>query len=289
MAAEGAQAARGCGVRVQHRFGGIILRDGTAVAVHGPGEREGVRRLPARGDRSRRPQLARASRQPDLHAGRGAAAGCEPPVPVERDRRARLFFERSALVETGQVAADMRASRRRTPDAAAAARLSAQPFYNARLRTTCVATRVEAGHANNALPQTARAVVNCRILPGEPRAQVEATLRRLAGDRVKVTVLAAPVTSPPSPLPAPMLARIERLVAAAVARRARDAGDGGRAPPTGCSPAAPASRPTRRRPWSKTPTTCARTGRTSVSAVEAFERATEFWYRLVKAFGTEGA
>ena len=86
--------------------------------------------------------------------------------PLNVTETARLFFERSALVETGQVAADMRAVAASPPDPAAAARLSMQPFYNARLRTTCVATRVDAGHANNALPQMARAVVNCRILPG---------------------------------------------------------------------------------------------------------------------------
>jgi acetylornithine deacetylase/succinyl-diaminopimelate desuccinylase-like protein len=100
------------------------------------------------------------------------------------------------------------------PDSAAIARLSRLPFYNARLRTTCVATRVEAGHANNALAQLARAVINCRILPGASLPDVEATIRRLAGDKVKVTVLTAPVASPPSPLSTTLLTRIEQLVAA---------------------------------------------------------------------------
>ena len=86
------------------------------------------------------------------------------------------------------------------PDQAAAARLSRSPNYNAQLRTTCVATRVEAGHANNALPQLARAVVNCRILPGLPGAEVETVLRQLAGDKVKLTVIEPPMPSPPSPL-----------------------------------------------------------------------------------------
>ena len=60
----------------------------------------------------------------------------------------------------------MKAILRNPPDAAAIARLSADPHYNALLHTTCVATRLNAGHANNALPQTAQAIVNCRILPG---------------------------------------------------------------------------------------------------------------------------
>ena len=107
----------------------------------------------------------------------------------------------------------MRAVAAVPPDGAAVARLSRSPFYNAQLRTTCVATRVEAGHANNALPQLARAVVNCRILPGLPGAEVEKVLRRLAGDQVRVTVLEPPVNSPPSPVTPPLLNLLERLVA----------------------------------------------------------------------------
>jgi acetylornithine deacetylase/succinyl-diaminopimelate desuccinylase-like protein len=127
---------------------------------------------------------------------------------------ARGFFERSALIETGQLAADMRALAHPRPDAAAVARLSAMPFYNARLRTTCVATQVDAGHAPNALPQMARANINCRILPGESPAEVESTVRRLAGDRVNVTVASAPEPSPSSPVTPAILGALERLVAA---------------------------------------------------------------------------
>ena len=68
------------------------------------------------------------------------------------------------------------------PDAAALARLSAIPFYNARLRTTCVATRLEGGHANNALPAMARANVNCRILPGHSPDEIQATLVKVLDD-----------------------------------------------------------------------------------------------------------
>jgi acetylornithine deacetylase/succinyl-diaminopimelate desuccinylase-like protein len=136
----------------------------------------------------------------------------EHRFPVHITEVARLFFERSSLVEQGQLASDMRAVANVQPDQAAVERLSAIPFYNARLRTTCVATRVEAGHANNALPQMARAVINCRILPGESGEAVEETVRRLAGSRIKVSVLEPPVGSPPSPLPARLLTRLEQLV-----------------------------------------------------------------------------
>lgn len=204
--------------------------------------------------------------------------------PLSVTEIARLFFERSALVETGQVAADMRAVAAMPPDPAAAARLSRQPFYNARLRTTCVATRVDAGHANNALPQTARAVINCRILPGEPTAPVEATLRRLAGEKVKLTVRNAPDSSPPSPLPPAMLARFERLAAAqwpgVPVAPVMEAGatDGMYTRLAGIPTYAPSALP-------EDPDDVRAHGRDERLGVEAFYQATEFWYRMIKAFG----
>src|SRR6059058_3318868 len=90
--------------------------------------------------------------------------------PVQLNEISRAFFERSAAIEMGQLADDMRGVLKDPPDSGALARLSAVPFYNSKLRTTCVATMLAAGHAENALPQAARATVNCRILPGEPTA-----------------------------------------------------------------------------------------------------------------------
>jgi acetylornithine deacetylase/succinyl-diaminopimelate desuccinylase-like protein len=210
----------------------------------------------------------------------------EHQFPVNVTDIARLFFERSALVETGQTAVDMRAVAARPPDPAAAARLSKQPFYNARLRTTCVATRVEAGHANNALPQTARAVVNCRILPGEPTAPVEGTLRRLAGDRVSLTVLSAPKASPPSPIPPALLARFERIAAAqwpaVPVTPVMEAGatDGMFTRLAGIPTYAPSALP-------EDPDDVRAHGRDERLGVEAFYQATEFWYRAMKEFAAE--
>jgi acetylornithine deacetylase/succinyl-diaminopimelate desuccinylase-like protein len=103
--------------------------------------------------------------------------------PVNLGEVTRAYFERMASVETGQTAADMRALvRAEGKDTAAAARLSETAVYNSMMRTTCVATRLEAGHANNALPQTARANVNCRILPQESPADVQAALVRVLAD-----------------------------------------------------------------------------------------------------------
>ena len=108
--------------------------------------------------------------------------------PVHLNETTRAYFERSAALSTGQTAADMRAIVKNERDSAAAARLSVSPFYNAQLRTTCTPTMLDGGHAPNALPQTARALVNCRILPGETPAEVQAVLvRAIANEAVKVT------------------------------------------------------------------------------------------------------
>jgi len=86
--------------------------------------------------------------------------------PFELNEVTRTYFKNLAERETGQTASDMRAILATPPDPAAIARLSAEPSFNSNFRTTCVATRLSAGHANNALPQTAQANVNCRIFPG---------------------------------------------------------------------------------------------------------------------------
>ena len=104
------------------------------------------------------------------------------PFPVELNAVTRTYFERRAPLEDAQTRADMNAILRIPPDPAAVARLSQDPLYNSMLRTTCVATRLSAGHANNALPQTAQANVNCRILPGHSPLEVQQTLERIAAD-----------------------------------------------------------------------------------------------------------
>jgi acetylornithine deacetylase/succinyl-diaminopimelate desuccinylase-like protein len=85
----------------------------------------------------------------------------------------RASFERAAPLYPGQVGADLAALARDPEDAAAAARLSEIAVFNARIRTTCVATMLAGGHAENALPQTATATVNCRFLPVDNAADVE--------------------------------------------------------------------------------------------------------------------
>lgn len=97
-------------------------------------------------------------------------------------------------------------------DAAAAAALSAEPTYVGMIRTTCVATLLSAGHADNALPQSATATINCRIFPGVAAQQVEATLRQLAGPKASVLATAAVIESPPSPLRPDVTAAVSHVV-----------------------------------------------------------------------------
>jgi acetylornithine deacetylase/succinyl-diaminopimelate desuccinylase-like protein len=135
--------------------------------------------------------------------------------PVNLNEVTRAYFERMAKIEKGQTAADMKAVAQARPPAQAVARLALSPYYNALMRTTCVATRVEAGHADNALPQTARATVNCRILPQETAADVERTLRRVVADeRITIAPVAESKPSPPSPLKPEIMGPIETITKA---------------------------------------------------------------------------
>jgi acetylornithine deacetylase/succinyl-diaminopimelate desuccinylase-like protein len=134
--------------------------------------------------------------------------------PVNLNETTRAFFERTAQMEGGQVAEDLRAVLSGQSDPAAAARLSANAFYNAQLRTTCVATMLDGGNAINALPQLASAKVNCRIMPGEPVDGVKAALERvLADDQIAVKQIDQATISAPSALSEGIIGPITQLSA----------------------------------------------------------------------------
>src|SRR5262249_18579899 len=135
------------------------------------------------------------------HLAEGLVRLSKYDFPVDLTETTRAYFGKMATLESGPRAADMKAISGATPDQKALARLSASPRENALLRTTCVATMAEAGHAENALPQTARATVNCRIMPGESPQAVQKTLVKvLADDQIAVTPMADFGTSPASAL-----------------------------------------------------------------------------------------
>jgi len=151
------------------------------------------------------------------HLSEGLARVSKFDFPVQLNEVTRAYFERSAAVEADpKVAADMRAVAKSTPDLAAAARLSAQlPYWNAMMRTTCVATMLAGGHATNALPQLATANVNCRILPGvSPNAVRDTLVEVLADPKIKVSFVGDATPSKPSPLRPDVMTAVETLTKA---------------------------------------------------------------------------
>jgi acetylornithine deacetylase/succinyl-diaminopimelate desuccinylase-like protein len=120
--------------------------------------------------------------------------------PVLLTATTRLSFAALARLEPGPAGADLTAVAAAQPDPAAAERMSQNVRLNALLRTTCVATLVSGGHAENALPQRARATIQCRMMPGDTEAGVQAALLGTLHDpAIKVTLDAAPIVSPESP------------------------------------------------------------------------------------------
>jgi acetylornithine deacetylase/succinyl-diaminopimelate desuccinylase-like protein len=122
--------------------------------------------------------------------------------PIRLNETTHNFFEKIAANESGQVKSDMLAILRTPPDTAAAKRLVASSaYYNAMMRTTCVATMMSAGHAENALPQTAQAIINCRMLPEDSPENVTSILKTILADsQISVTCLYSSFLAPLSPL-----------------------------------------------------------------------------------------
>jgi acetylornithine deacetylase/succinyl-diaminopimelate desuccinylase-like protein len=207
--------------------------------------------------------------------------------PVRLNETTRAFFQRAATNQPAKIAADMRAvAKSQDADAAAAKRLSAVPYYNSVMRTTCVATRLFAGHADNALPQLARATVNCRMLPDDPPDSVEAALRRAVADTaIHFSRKAPPTPSPASPLRPDVMRPVEQLAAkmwpgaAVVPEMSTGATDGlhtrnGGIPTYGVSAVFERVDDIRAH------------GRDERVGVKAYHEAAQYWYELVKALAS---
>jgi acetylornithine deacetylase/succinyl-diaminopimelate desuccinylase-like protein len=165
------------------------------------------------GGHSSRPRPDNAIYQ--LAAGLGRLAAYQFPISFNPVTKA--YFTAMAKVTPGAIAADLAVAGGDRPDPAALARVARDPGWNSMMRTTCVATMVDAGHAANALAQRARATVNCRILPGVAVDAVLQTLRQVVNDPAISVSLAGEVSpsSPPPPLSpqimAPVIAVSEKL------------------------------------------------------------------------------
>jgi acetylornithine deacetylase/succinyl-diaminopimelate desuccinylase-like protein len=133
--------------------------------------------------------------------------------PVKLNPVTSAFFQKTAAIESPQMGAAMRAIVANPNDAAANAIVSKDPRYRSMLRTSCVATMLNGGHARNALPQTASANINCRMAPGHDPADVRAGLIRAMGNDTSITVSAAATMSnaTPSPLVPDVMQPIERV------------------------------------------------------------------------------
>ena len=144
--------------------------------------------------------------------------------PFELNEVTRAYYEHMAKVATPERAADIRAMLKTPPDAAAVARLSQDAIDNSTTHTTCVATRLNAGHANNALPQRAEANVNCRIAPGHSAEDIRQELIKVFADaNIKVRYVdnfgnisdSAPdrKSLPPPPLRRDVFGPLEKITA----------------------------------------------------------------------------
>ena len=132
--------------------------------------------------------------------------------PVRLNPTTSAFFRQLAEQETGQLASDLRAVTGDSPDPKAVERLADVPLYNSSLRTTCVATMLQAGHAENALPQRAQATIQCRLLPDDSPEETRATLARVLSDTlIRVTLTDKPEISPASPVSPEVMTAVKRV------------------------------------------------------------------------------
>lgn len=133
--------------------------------------------------------------------------------PVMLTATTRGSFDKFADLDPGPQSADMHAVAKDPPDLAAAERLSEEVRFNAQLRTTCVATLMSGGHAENALPQRAKATIQCRMMPGDTEEHVRAQLVVAMNEpKVSLKLDAPPIVSPES-VPTPeIMAKVGKVV-----------------------------------------------------------------------------
>ena len=132
--------------------------------------------------------------------------------PMHLTGTTRAYLTRRAALESGQVQADMRSVASDKPDPAAVERLSQAVETNIVLRTTCTATEISGGHAENALPQRAQATIQCRVMPGESVDAVrEQIAARIADPSLEIGVFVASPPSPESPLAPRIVSAVEKV------------------------------------------------------------------------------
>lgn len=132
--------------------------------------------------------------------------------PVMWNDTTLAFLAASGRATPGALGEAMRRFASNPKDSGAADTLNDTPSEVGKTRTTCIPTLLRGGHADNALPQSATATVNCRIFPGVAVTEVLQTLQRLVGNKVHVAVIGSPAASDASPLRADVLAAVSHAV-----------------------------------------------------------------------------
>ena len=131
--------------------------------------------------------------------------------PLKTNDVTRAYFEAMSRIETGPLKGDLAGAAQGSPVAMQRV-AQASPAWNATLRTTCVATQIEGGHARNALPQLAAANVNCRVLSEDSVEYVQSTLNRIIGDsQVRLSIAGDVSVGPASPMREDVLRAVSRL------------------------------------------------------------------------------
>ncbi len=133
--------------------------------------------------------------------------------PVRTNETTLNFFAATAKVTDGEVGEAMRRFAADPSDQGAVDILWSEPSFVGITRTTCVATMLRGGHAENALPQSATSTVNCRIFPGVEVAEVQATLKRVGGnDALEIRQVGEAIPSPASPMRDDVLSAVASAV-----------------------------------------------------------------------------
>ena len=205
--------------------------------------------------------------------------------PVVMTGTTRAFFAKMADLDPGPQSADMRSVAADAPDLAAAERLSQNVYFNAQLHTTCVATLISGGHAENALPQRAQATIQCRMMPGDTEQHVRETLTTVLNDpRISIKLDAPPIVSPESPVSKEFFGKVTRVVesmwpgAPVVPSMATGFGDSRQTRNAGIPSYDLSGR------WMELGENRAH-GRDERVGVQSFDENVEYTYRIVKAMG----
>lgn len=193
--------------------GGTLAEDGHAVAYNLQAAEKTYASFTLTvtnpGGHSSRPRADNAIY--DLAAALQKLAAFE--FPAQSSELTRTYFEATGKQTGGALGEAMQRFARDASDAEAAAVIAANPEYIGNVRTTCVATQLVGGHAENALPQRAVATVNCRIFPGVTVAAVRDTLAGVVGNpSIVVATVGEPVASDASPLRDDVMGAVRKAI-----------------------------------------------------------------------------